>query len=61
MFLALREYPKEQEMTHARGAPYHPQALGKIERYHRTLKNVVELEQYYYPWQLEAALRNFVA
>ncbi len=43
----------------ARG--YHPQTQGKIERYHRTLKNVVKLEHYYYPWELEAALRNFVA
>ena len=48
-------------MTHTRGAPYHPQTQGKIERYHRTMKNVVKLEHYYYPWELEAALRSFVA
>jgi hypothetical protein len=28
---------------------------GKIERYHRSMKNVVKLEHYYYPWQLEKA------
>ena len=48
-------------MTHTRGAPYHPQTQGKIERYHRTMKNVVKLEHYYFPWELEAALRDFVA
>ena len=57
----LRDYLKEREMAHTRGAPYHPQTQGKIERYHRTMKNVVKLEHYYYPWELEAALRNFVA
>ena len=25
------------------------------------MKNVVKLENYYFPWELEAALRNFVA
>ena len=48
-------------MTHTRGAPYHPQTQGKIERYHRTMKNVVKLQHYYFPWELEAALRDFVS
>ena len=48
-------------MAHTRGAPYHPQTQGKIERYHRTMKNVVKLQHYYFPWELEAALRDFVA
>jgi putative transposase len=26
-------------MKHVRGAPYHPQTQGKIERWHQTLKN----------------------
>jgi hypothetical protein len=49
------------EPPSARGAPYHPQTQGKIERYHRTMKNVVKLQHYYFPWELEAALRDFVA
>jgi transposase InsO family protein len=57
----LRDYLGERRMAHTRGAPYHPQTQGKIERYHRTMKNVVKLEHYYFPWQLEAALRDFVA
>jgi putative transposase len=33
---------------------------GKIERYHRTLKNVVNLENYFLPWQLEHRIGQFV-
>ena len=57
----LREYLGERRMAHTRGAPYHPQTQGKIERYHRTMKNVVKLQHYYFPWELEAGLRDFVA
>jgi putative transposase len=56
----LREYLKERQMSHTRGRPHHPQTQGKIERWHRTMKNVVKLENYYFPWELEAALRDFV-
>jgi transposase InsO family protein len=57
----LRDYLGKRHMAHTRGRPYHPQTQGKIERYHRTMKNVVKLENYYFPWELEAALRDFVA
>ena len=33
---------------------------GKIERYHRSMKNVVKLETYYSPWELERAVARFV-
>ncbi len=33
---------------------------GKIERYHRSMKNVMKLEHYYFPWGLERAIRQFV-
>ena len=56
----LKEYLGERGMTHTRGAPYHPQTQGKIERYHRSMKNVVKLEHYYYPWDLEEAIDQFV-
>ncbi len=36
-------------MDHIRGAPYHPQTQGKIERWHQTLKNRILLENYYLP------------
>jgi transposase InsO family protein len=57
----LRDYLGDRQMAHTRGRPYHPQTQGKIERYHRTMKNVVKLQHYYFPWELEAALRDFVA
>ena len=45
----LKEYLRQHGMEHTRGAPYHPMTQGKIERYHRSMKNVVKLEHYYYP------------
>ena len=57
----LKAWIKSQSMEHTRGAPYHPQAQGKIERYHRSMKNVVKLENYYYPWELEKAITEWVA
>ena len=56
----LREYLEEWEMQHTRCKPYHPMTQGKIERYHRSLKNVVKLENYYLPWELERAIERFV-
>ena len=37
----LAEWLDDREMDHVRGAPYHPQTQGKIERWHQTLKNRV--------------------
>ena len=39
----LRGYLQDRGMAHIRGRPYHPQTQGKIERYHRTMKNGVKL------------------
>ncbi|BBZ99009.1 hypothetical protein F07S3_88420 [Bradyrhizobium diazoefficiens] len=35
----LAEWLDQKGMQHVRGAPYHPQTQGKIERWHQTLKN----------------------
>lgn len=56
----LRKYLEDKGMTHTRGAPYHPQTQGKIERYHRTMKNRVLLQHYYLPQELEAEVAVFV-
>ena len=56
----LKAYLKDRQMGHTRGAPYHPMTQGKIERYHRSMKNVVKLEHYYSPEELERALCQFV-
>ena len=47
-------------MSHTRGRPYHPQTQGKIERWHRSLKNQILLENYYFPTELEEAIKRFV-
>lgn len=39
-------------MTYTRGKPHHPMTQGKIERYHRSMKNQILLENYYLPGQL---------
>ena len=54
------DWLKKQGMEHARGAPYHPQTKGKIERYHRSMKNVVKLEHDYCPWELEKVIAEWV-
>ena len=47
-------------MEHIRGAPYHPQTQGKIERWHQTLKNRILLENYFLPGDLKAQIEAFV-
>ncbi|MFC1543557.1 IS3 family transposase [Candidatus Neomarinimicrobiota bacterium] len=56
----LREYLEEHGIRHTRGAPYHPMTQGKIERFHRSMKNVVKLQHYYMPWELEREIAGFV-
>ena len=56
----LKRWLAEQQIEHTRGAPYHPMTQGKIERYHRSMKNVIKLENYYYPWELEKAITDWV-
>lgn len=56
----LAAYLQTQGIQHTRGAPYHPMTQGKFERWHRSLKNVICLENHYFPWQLEQAIAAFV-
>lgn len=57
---ALKQFLGKYKMTHVRGAPYHPQTQGKIERYHRSMKSIVKLDNYYSPTDLEQTIANFV-
>jgi transposase InsO family protein len=50
----------EEGFTHTRGAPYHPQTQGKIERWHQTLKNRILLENYFLPGDLTHEIDAFV-
>jgi putative transposase len=56
----LAEYIEAQKMSHVRGAPFHPQTQGKIERWHQTLKNRILLENYFLPGDLKAQIEAFV-
>lgn len=57
----LKTYLKEElNMKQIHGKPMHPQTQGKIERYHRTMKNVIKLNHFYHPEELIDALKNFV-
>lgn len=56
----LADWLKDKKMSHVRGAPFHPQTQGKIERWHQTLKNRILLENYYLPGDLEAQVEVFV-
>ena len=56
----LSDYIQDKGMSHVRGRPNHPQTQGKIERYHRSMKNVVKLENYYFPEDLIQRLTEFV-
>ena len=50
----------DRDMKHIRGKPNHPQTQGKIERYHRSMKNIIKLDNYYFPQQLKDRLAVFV-
>ena len=56
----LAEYIEANKMSKVRGAPFHRQTQGKIERWHQTLKNRVLLENYFLPGVLEQHIEAFV-
>jgi len=56
----LADWLEDRQMDHVRGAPYHPQTQGKIERWHQTLKNRILLENYYLPGDLRQQIDVFV-
>jgi len=56
----LQQYLADRGFTHSRGKPYHPMTQGKIERYHRSMKNILLLDNYYSPEELKAPIAEFV-
>ena len=56
----LGEWLEDNGIRHIRGRPYHPITQGKIERYHRSMKNRILLDNYYLPGQLEQSIEEFV-
>ena len=57
----LADYLEENGLSHTRGRPYHPQTQGKIERWHRSMKNQILLNNYYLPCELQEHLQKFVS
>ena len=55
----LAQFLKERRIDHIYGAPYHPMTQGKIERWHRSMKNVIKLQNYYSPSELERAIAEW--
>jgi transposase InsO family protein len=56
----LGKWLDQNGLAHSRGRPYHPMTQGKIERWHRSMKNQILLENYYLPSELEARIADFV-
>jgi transposase InsO family protein len=56
----LKLFLQDKHIEHTRGAPYHPMTQGKIERYHRSMKNIVNLQNYFLPRELESQIASFV-
>jgi putative transposase len=56
----FNDFLKSENIPVVHGRPLHPQTQGKIERYNRSLKNVIKLENYYSPEELERAVAGFV-
>jgi putative transposase len=56
----LDSYIKQRQMKHIRGQPFHPMTQGKIERYHRSMKNIINLNHYYFPGEQEEEITKFV-
>jgi len=56
----LKEYLESYEIRHIRMKTYHPMTQGKIERYHRSMKNLILLDHYYAPCELTERIREWV-
>src|SRR5947199_8178957 len=57
----LGKWLEDNGIRHMRGRPYHPTTQGKIQRYHRSMKNRITLGTYYLPGQRAQSIEECVS